>query len=113
MVQTVVEASTDRDVLQAKVFAGDDPTLLLTFPLGILLKTGWRYRIDSGQSHLLPFEICNTDGCHAVIKLTPKTLNSLRLGGRLNIEFQDAANNTVKPTVSLAGFTKAYKALNE
>ena len=111
MVQSVIEASTERDIVVAKAFAGNDPTLLLTFPLGILLKTGWRYQIDAGAEHLLPFEICNIEGCHAVIKLESKTLNSLRLGTELNLSFQDARNRTVSPKISLSGFTKSYEAL--
>ena len=111
MAQTVVQTSTKRLILQIKVFKKEDPTLLLTFPLGILLSTGWQYQIDGNRETLLPFEICNSEGCHAGVKLTPKLLAALKRGNKLSIKFFDAGKNTVNPVISLAGFTKAYEAL--
>jgi len=111
MAQTVVQASTKRLILQLRIFKKEEPTILLTFPLGILLNTGWQYQIDGKRQTLLPFEICNLEGCHAGVKLTPKLLAALKRGNNLSIKFFDAAKTTVNPVISLAGFTKAYEAL--
>lgn len=111
MAQTVVQTTTKRLILQLRVFKNDDPTILLTFPLGILLNTGWQYQIDGRRKTLLPFEICNSEGCHAGVKLTSKLLASLKRGNSLSIKFFDAAKTTVNPVISLTGFTKAYGAL--
>lgn len=111
MAQTVVQTSTKRLILQLRIFKGKEPTMLLTFPLGILLNTGWQYQIDGKRQTLLPFEICNSEGCHAGVKLTPKLLSSLKRGNSLSIKFFDAAKTTVNPVISLAGFTKAYGVL--
>jgi len=111
MAQTVVQTTSKRLILQMRVFKKEQPTLLLTFPLGILLSTGWQYQIDGKRQTLLPFEICNAEGCHAGVKLTPKLLASLKRGNSLSIKFFDAGKTTVNPVISLTGFTKAYGAL--
>jgi len=111
MVQTIVQTSSRRAILQMKVYKKDTPTILLTFPLGILLSTGWQYQIDGKRQTLLPFEICNSEGCHAGVKLTSKLLTALKRGNNLSIKFFDASKTTVNPVISLAGFTKAYGAL--
>lgn len=111
MSQTVAQPATARAILQARVFKGDDPTLLISFPLGILLSLGWRYRIDGRAETVLPFEICDTAGCHAGLELTPDLLSALKRGKEMRITFYDAARTPVEPVVSLAGFTNAWEAL--
>ena len=110
MAQTVVEASTRRSIVEVQLFKGDDPTLLLTFPLGVLLKTGWQYQIDDGPLQLLPFEICNIDGCHAALKLNDRLVTQLKRGYLFKIQFLDAAQTTISPAISLLGFSAAYEA---
>ncbi len=109
--QTIVQPSTRRLILQMKVFAGEEPTLLLSFPLGILLSTGWQYQIDGNRKTVLPFEICNSEGCHAGVKLTPQLLKAMQRGSEMKITFFDAGQDEVEPVISLIGFTKAWEAL--
>ena len=111
MSQTVAQPATARAILQARVFKGDDPTLLISFPLGILLSPGWRYRIDGRANTVLPFEICDAAGCHAGLKLTRELLSALKRGNEMQITFYDAARTPVNPVLSLAGFTNAWEAL--
>lgn len=111
MSQTVAQPATARAILQARLYKGDDPTLLLSFPLGILLSPGWRYRIDERAEAVLPFEICDASGCHAGVKLTPDLIAVMKRGSRMQITFFDAARTPVTPTLSLVGFTKAWEAL--
>lgn len=111
MSQTIVQPTTARAILQVKLFKGDDPTALVTFPLGILLSPGWRYRIDDGPETVLPFEICDGDGCHAGVKLTPDLLTAMKRGNQMNIVFFDAARSPVEPAISLTGFSKAWEVL--
>lgn len=111
MSQTVAQPATARAILQVRIFKGENPTLLVSFPLGILLSPGWRYRIDGRAEAVLPFEICDNSGCHAGVKLTPDILSALKRGSRMQITFFDAARTPVTPTLSLAGFTKAWEAL--
>ncbi len=109
--QSVVQMPSRRLILQVKIFRGDDPTMLVSFPLGILLSTGWQYQIDGQKKTVLPFEICNSDGCHAGVKLTPTLVSALKRGRVLSITFRDAGQTEVNPQVSLIGFTKSYEAL--
>jgi invasion protein IalB len=111
MAQTIVQPSTRRLILQMKVFAGEEPTLLVSFPLGILLSTGWQYQIDNNRNTVLPFEICNSEGCHAGVKLTPQLLSAMKRGNEMKITFFDAGQEEVEPVISLIGFTKAWEAL--
>tara|TARA_R110000850_G_scaffold94971_1_gene199888 strand:+ start:14086 stop:14424 length:339 start_codon:yes stop_codon:yes gene_type:complete len=111
MAQTIVQPSTRRLILQIKVFSGEEATALLTFPLGILLSTGWQYDIDGGRKTVLPFEICNADGCHAGIKLDPQLLSAMKRGNTMRVRFFDAAQTEVNTEISLIGFTKAYEAM--
>jgi invasion protein IalB len=111
MSQTVAQPATARAILQARVFKGDDPTLLISFPLGILLSPGWRYRIDGRADTVLPFEICDAAGCHAGLKLTRDLIAALKRSNEMQITFYDAARTPVNPVLSLAGFTKAWEAL--
>lgn len=111
MSQTIGQTDTSRVIVQLRVFKGEAPTALLTFPLGILLSTGWSYEIDGGRNTVLPFEICNTSGCHAGLRLDADLLQRLKRGNHLTITFRDAANEPVMPVISLSGFTKAYEAL--
>lgn len=112
MSQVVVQPSTQRLVLQVRVFAGDQPTMLLSFPLGVFLSMGWRFQIDSGNETILPFEICNIDGCHVGLSLTDQLLRSLKLGSDMKVTFLDAAQAEVTPVISLIGFTRAYEAIS-
>jgi invasion protein IalB len=111
MAQAIVQPATKRLILQVRVFAGDTPTVLITFPLGILLSGGWQYQIDDTQKNILPFEICNFDGCHAGVKITPQLLKAMKRGREMKITFFDAGQEEVKPVISLIGFTKAWEAL--
>ena len=111
MSQAIVQASTNRLILEFKIYGSDDPTALITFPLGILLSTGWQYKIDNQKGAVLPFEICNVDGCFAGVKLSNSLINSMKRGNKMSIRFFDAAQSEVNPVVSLVGFTKAYEAI--
>lgn len=109
--QAIVQPSTNRLILQVKAFAAEEPVLLLTFPSGILLSTGWQYQIDAGRPSVLPFEICNSEGCHVGVKLDATLLNAMKRGSKMKVTFFDAAREKVTPEISLIGFTKAWEAL--
>ncbi len=111
MAQTIIVKSSKTPVVRLRVFKGKEPVALFSFPLGSLLSTGWRYRIDKSKQQLRPFEICNIDGCHAGIKLNAKLIRRMKRGNRMKVTFFDSKQKPVSPELSLAGFTKAYEAL--
>lgn len=111
MAQSIVTANDNRIILQMRVFKGKDgakDTALFSFPLGILLNTGWQIKIDNGKTQLLPFEICKEDGCHSGINIPNSLLNAMKRGNILNVKFFDASQKAIEPKISLKGFTKAY-----
>ena len=108
MAQSIVTAENKTVILQMRVFKGKEPTALFSFPLGILLNTGWQIKVDNGKSQLLPFEICKLDGCHSGIKIPTRLLNSFKRGNILRVKFFDAEQNAIEPEISLKGFTKAW-----
>ncbi|MEJ8563504.1 invasion associated locus B family protein [Yoonia sp. GPGPB17] len=109
MSQTIVQLETQRLILQAQVYGGDTPTLLLSFPLGVLLSPGWTMQIDGQTKQAFPFEICRSDGCFAGVPLTPQLITAMQRGRALSIVFFDAAQQEVAPEISLIGFTAAGK----
>ena len=111
MAQSIVLKEQKQVVLQLRIFKDETPTALFSFPLGILLNTGWQIKIDNGKTRLLPFEICKLDGCHSGINLTPQLVQQMKRGNILNVKFFDSNQNAVEPKISLKGFTKAYEAL--
>jgi len=111
MAQSIVTTAGKQIILQMRIFKGKDgakPTALFSFPLGILLNTGWQIKVDNGKSQLLPFEICRVEGCFAGIQLPDRLLNSFKRGNTLHVKFFDSQQNPVEPKISLAGFTKAW-----
>ncbi len=111
MAQSIVSAPNNDIILQLRIFKEDKPTALFSFPLGILLNTGWQINVDGGKSKLLPFEICKLDGCHSGITLSASLLNQLKRGNTLNVKFFDAKQTPIEPMISLKGFTKAWQTL--
>lgn len=111
MVQTIVQTEPQRPILQVRVFDEGSPTMLLTFPLGILLSPGWQFQIDGGRATRVPFELCNLDGCHAGLPISKALLTKLKRGNTFKVTFWDAESTEVHPEISLAGFTKAFGAL--
>ena len=111
MAQTIVLKTSRIPIVRLRVYGGARPTALFTFPLGSLLTTGWRYRVDGGKETLRPFEICNTEGCHAGVKLSSKLIGRMKRGNKLKVTFFDANQQPVTPEMSLAGFTKAFEEL--
>lgn len=111
MAQSIVTVNDNKIILQMRVFKGKEgakDTALFSFPLGILLNTGWQIKIDNGKTQLLPFEICKVDGCHSGINIPASLLNRMKRGNILNVKFFDASQKAIEPKISLKGFTKAW-----
>ena len=91
----------------------ENPRLLFSLPLGVLLAPGMGFDIDAGQKTKLPVRICITDGCKADMDLGEKLVTRLKQGKQMNLFFANAAaEKTIKVRMSLQGFAKAYAALS-
>lgn len=111
MYQNLVMRTGGQPVLQFSIGLAppeDQPTAILNLPLGIYLPPGIGMRIDDGDMARFPVERCDPDGCQAVLKLRPGTLDRLRAGQRLTIEFHDAERQPLSMPLSLTGFATAF-----
>ena len=87
----------------------------LMTPLETLLTSGLIFSIDEGVRKVYEFSFCTISGCIARIGFTEEEIKSLKKGNFAHAYLVSARNPDfeVKATLSLKGFTAAYKALNE
>ncbi len=89
----------------------NQPFALFTLPLGVLLPPGVSLKIDEGELLPFPYEICQPDGCKAVLRLDDATLDKLKKGAKAEVAFHGAGRREVKVPLSLKGFGTAFAAL--
>jgi invasion protein IalB len=88
---------------------GDDTRIVrLLMPVGLMLRPGFRFWIDKGETLDGSFEICFPNGCFAEAKIKGPTVNDMKGGTSLSIAVRNQANNEVTFAVPLAGFGDAF-----
>jgi invasion protein IalB len=88
---------------------GDDTRIVrLLMPVGLMLRPGFRFWIDKGETLDGSFEICFPNGCFAEAKIKGPTVNDMKSGTSLSIAVRNQANNEVTFAVPLAGFGEAF-----
>ncbi len=88
---------------------GDDTRIVrLLMPVGLMLRPGFRFWIDKGETLDGTFEICFPNGCFAEAKIKSPTLSDMQSGSTLSIAVRNQANNEVTFGVPLAGFGDAF-----
>ncbi len=88
---------------------GDDTRIVrLLMPVGLMLRPGFRFSIDSGQAFEGAFEICFPNGCFAESRVKSPTVDQMKKGTVLNVAVRNQVNNEVMFGVPLAGFGKAF-----
>ena len=90
---------------------GEGATLLLRVPLGVHLASG--VFVSDGATTLYPatFTRCETDGCRAVLDMTPEMLAGWRKGTRAQIRYRPSSDAAVLAfEASLMGVTQALSA---
>ena len=88
---------------------GDDTRIVrLLMPVGLMLRPGFRFWIDKGETLDGTFEICFPNGCFAEAKIKGPTVNDMKSGTSLSIAVRNQANNEVTFAVPLAGFGDAF-----
>jgi invasion protein IalB len=83
----------------------------ITTPLGTILRAGVKVQVDSGEPRTGAFEFCVPNGCILRDPLSEEFLASLKAGKTANMTFNVLQQGTVNVSISLKGFTKAFKAL--
>lgn len=89
----------------------NQPFALFTLPLGVILPPGVALKIDEAEPLQFPYEICQPDGCKAVLKLDDATIDKLKKGSKAEVTFHGAGRRAVNVPLSLKGFGAAFAAL--
>ncbi len=88
---------------------GDDTRIVrLLMPVGLMLRPGFRFWVDSGTTLDGAFEICFPNGCFAESRVKGPTIDQMKKGTTLNIAVRNQANNEVTFGVPLADFGKTF-----
>ncbi len=114
IVQNLVLKQGGQTVMRAIVGLAPEqnqPFALFTLPLGVLLPPGVALKIDEDEPLQFPYEICQPDGCKAILKLDDATLDKLKKGTKAEVTFHGAGHRAVNVPLSLKGFSEAFAAL--
>jgi invasion protein IalB len=88
---------------------GEDVRVVrLLMPVGLMLRPGFRFSVDSGAPTEGAFEICFPNGCFAEARVKGTSIAELKKGTTLNVDVKNQANNLVTFGVPLGGFDKAF-----
>jgi invasion protein IalB len=88
---------------------GDDTRIIrLLMPVGLMLRPGFRFWVDSGATLDGAFEICFPNGCFAESRVKGPTIDQMKKGTTLDIAVRNQANNEVTFGVPLADFGKTF-----
>jgi invasion protein IalB len=89
--------------------AGDDTRIVrLLMPVGLMLRPGFRFAVDKGETIEGNFEICFPNGCFAEARVKGTTVAELKKGTSMNVAVKNQVNNLVTFGIPLAGFGKAF-----
>jgi invasion protein IalB len=83
----------------------------ITTPLGTILRAGVTVKIDAGEPRTGAFEVCLPSGCVLRDPMSAEFLANLKAGNVANMSFKLLQLGAVETSISLKGFTKAFKAL--
>jgi invasion protein IalB len=88
---------------------GDDTKIVrMLMPIGLMLRPGFRFVVDGGQTYEGSYEICFPNGCFAEAKVRTALVESMKGGTTMNVSVRNQGNNEVIFAVPLAGFGKAF-----
>ncbi|SOH95559.1 Invasion protein IalB, involved in pathogenesis [Monaibacterium marinum] len=83
------------------------------FPLGVILPEGVVFRVDNGRAQQFQYSFCVESGCVSRFGLNQGQIDSMKAGNNLTLTVAaiNVQENPITLTISLAGFTAAYNAL--
>ena len=88
---------------------GDDTKIVrMLMPIGLMLRPGFRFVVDSGQTYEGSYEICFPNGCFAEAKVRTALVDSMKTGATINVSVRNQGNSEVIFAVPLEGFGTAY-----
>ncbi|MCI0736412.1 MAG: invasion associated locus B family protein [Beijerinckiaceae bacterium] len=88
---------------------GEDTRIIrLLVPVGLMLRPGFRFVIDKGETQSGGFEICFPNGCFAEARVTGAIIDQTKKGSTLSVAVKNQVNNEITFVIPLAGFGKAF-----
>jgi invasion protein IalB len=88
---------------------GDDTRVVrLLVPVGLMLRPGFRFAVDKGETLSGSFEICFPNGCFAEAKVKGATIDQIKKGSILSVAVKNQVNNEITFAIPLAGFARAF-----
>ncbi len=82
-------------------------------PLGTHLPNGVKFSVDGTEIAAIPLQVCIPNGCQSLSPVAVESLQSLKAGNNLKVDFIDIRNGPVSLDVSLTGITAGINWLDQ
>lgn len=89
----------------------EQPLLLITAPLGILLPMGITIEVEGHETLRIPVQRCDAGGCLAYVAMEQPLIDAFRKAAQAKVTFHDAQRRGIGIPLSLKGFTKGMEEL--
>lgn len=76
-------------------------------PLGTHLPNGVKFTVDGTELAAIPMQVCLPVGCQSISPMAAESLQRLKAGNNMVVEFLDIRSGPVTLNVSLTGMTAA------
>ncbi|HEX7047031.1 MAG TPA: invasion associated locus B family protein [Gammaproteobacteria bacterium] len=93
--------------------SSENPVLLVTAPLGILLPMGITVEVEGHDAIRIPVQRCDAGGCLAYVVMEQPFIEAFKKGIEAKVTLYDAKRRGVAIPLSLKGFTDGMAALAE
>jgi invasion protein IalB len=116
VMQKLAAKDTGETVFLVSVLPAAKPgefVTIISAPLGGYLVPGMELHIDKQKPVRVLFETCNSGGCHGGFALVGKIKDALSSGKQAQVRIWTTKSKPVDVNVSLNGFGRAVKALEE
>lgn len=84
----------------------ENPVLLVTAPLGILLPLGITVEVEGHETLRIPVQRCDAGGCLAYVVMEQPFIDAFKKAAEAKVTFFDVQRRGVVIPLSLKGFTK-------
>jgi invasion protein IalB len=107
------ELRTDAGQFLASIAIRETPgetrkALLLSVPVGMVIKPGVQLQIDGGQATKVDYSICFPNACYAEQGIDQGFVGKMKSGGKLRLTTYNQQGKQVNFDLTLIGFTSAY-----
>ena len=89
----------------------ENPVLLVTAPLGILLPLGVTVEVEGHETIRIPVQRCDAGGCLAYVVMEQPFIDAFKKAAEAKVTFFDMQRRGVAIPLSLKGFTKGVAEL--